>query len=77
MTILVSIALAVEHIIQVLSQYSQVLSQYLTSIVTILASIEQVNTSLLNWQHLDFQHFFNGLFRFEICTLYEKALGFR
>ena len=44
-----------EHIFQVLAQYLYVLSQYLTSIVTILASIEQVNTPLvLSFKTLDF-----------------------
>ena len=47
MSILMSITLASEHIFQVLAQYLLVLSQYLTSIVTILASIEQVNTPLV------------------------------
>ena len=45
-TILAKIALAVDHIFQVLAQYSWVLPIHM-SIVTILASIEQVNTPLV------------------------------
>ena len=44
MTILASIALAGEHIFQVLTQYLRVLQQYLMSIVAILENIYQVNT---------------------------------
>ena len=39
-----SIKFANEHIFQMLAQYSLVLPQYSASIVTIFASIEQVNT---------------------------------
>ena len=42
--ILANIALAGEHIFQMLAQYSLVLPQYSASIATIFASIEQVNT---------------------------------
>ena len=38
-----NIAIAGEHIFQVLAQYLQILLQHLPSIVTIIASIEQVN----------------------------------
>ena len=51
MSILVKITLAGEHIFQLLAQY--VLLQYWPIIVTILASIEQVNTHLISIQMLD------------------------
>ena len=46
-----SITLACKHIFQVLASYLLVLPQYLLSIVTILASIEQVNTPFIFLQN--------------------------
>ena len=47
-TIHTNIALAGEHIFQVLAQYLKSITTILTRIVTILASIEQVNTPLVH-----------------------------